>query len=115
MHTQSGPSPTEPPTEPMPVAAIPLHRATLIERDALVVTASKEAQDAYQLKKVIALLEQMDVLKNRKLCLQLVATLAERVGYQCAGYAGTITVAELMLMSARASELAERVEQMDHN
>lgn len=81
----------------------------------VVVKSTKDARDAAQLNEALTLLEDMDVLKNRKLSLQLIAHLAERVGYQCAGYAGRITVAELMLMSARASELAKLIDQTDHS
>lgn len=86
-----------------------------IGEPAVALKPSKDARDAAQLNEVLTLLEDMDVLKNRKLSLQLIAHLAERVGYQCAGYTGRITVAELMLMSARASELVKLIDQTDQS
>lgn len=79
----------------------------------IVATSNKNNGDTYTLNEVLAVLEKMDVLANKKLSLNLVAHLVERVGYQCAGYAETITVAELMLMASRASDLAERMNEPD--
>lgn len=75
----------------------------------------RHKKDVRALSDVINAIDDMGVLADRKLCLKLVAHLAERVGYQCAGYTEAITVAELMLMSARASELADRLDETDVN
>lgn len=75
----------------------------------------RDTKNVYTLSEVLAVLEKMDVLDNKKLCLQLVANLTERVGYQWAGYTDTINVAELMLMASRASDLADKLKEIDSN
>lgn len=70
-------------------------------------------QDAVSAAEVVAFLEKAGILESRSLCLELVAELAERVGYESAGDVETTIVSELMLMSARASQLAKRVSEPD--
>lgn len=76
-------------------------------------TSHKGKQGSHQMRDAVAMLEQMDVLNDRRLCLSLLALLSEHVGYEYAGDAETITVAELMLISARLSKLAEQFDQLD--
>jgi len=66
-----------------------------------VVTSKNVSAEAQNLKPIIALLDQMDVLSSRRTSLDLIAFLAEHVGTPA------VTVAELMLISARVSKLAE--------
>lgn len=77
--------------------------------DGRVLTCLNNKGAAKKRDEILSVLDCMNVLTDEKLCLQVIAELAEKIGYQCAGKAGTTTVAELMLMSERASKLAERV------
>jgi len=70
-------------------------------------------QDACSAAEVLSLLEKVGILEKRSLCLELVAELTERVGYESAGYVETTVVTELMLMSARASKLVKYVSEPD--
>lgn len=69
--------------------------------------------NAHLLAEVMSLLEKQGLLEDKKFCMQLVAEIAERVGYQCAGYTSTSTVTELIMMSAYASKLADRLGEFD--
>lgn len=63
---------------------------------------------------IIAILDAKGLLTEKAFCLKLAANIIERVGYQSAGYTSTSTVTELMAMSARASELARKLEKSDN-
>lgn len=58
---------------------------------------------------IVALLKWSRVLDDNVTCLRLVEHLAEHVGYKSAGYLDKNNVTELMLMAARAAELAKKV------
>jgi len=63
--------------------------------------------------RALLVLEGLHVLDDNKACLKLVEHLAERVGYRCAGYTASSRVAELMLLSASASSLADQLDKED--
>lgn len=63
-----------------------------------------------KLVRALLVLESLHVLDDNRVCLKIAEHLTQRVGYRCAGFTASTRVAELMLLSASASKLADQLD-----
>lgn len=75
--------------------------------------SSGDVDASDKLVKALLVLESLGVLEDNRVCLKLAEHLTERVGYRCAGKTASTRVAELMLLSASASTLADQLDKED--